>query len=119
MTITYEERLKNVFSLEKRRLQQAITTAFKYAKGQCKEERNGLSSVSAVTRTRRKGPVSRVRQEEMLLRRDGGEGLQGRLQGGVKVSVGGFNDRLCKYLSATAEVCLTLPRGAGMDYIAS
>lgn len=39
MTITYEERLKNVefFSLKKRRLQQAITTAFKYAKGQCKE----------------------------------------------------------------------------------
>lgn len=53
MTITYEERLENVelFSLEKRRLQQAITTAFKYAKGQCKEERNGLSLVSAVTRT--------------------------------------------------------------------
>ena len=53
MTTTYEERLKNVelFSLEKRRLQQAITTAFKYAKGQCKEERNGLSSVFAVTRT--------------------------------------------------------------------
>lgn len=53
MTITYEERLKNVelFSLEQRRLQQAITTAFKYAKGQREEERNGLSSVSAVTRT--------------------------------------------------------------------
>lgn len=48
MTITYEERLKNMelFSLEKRRLQQAITTAFKYAKGQRKEGRNGLSSVT-------------------------------------------------------------------------
>lgn len=48
MTITYEERLENVelFSLEKRTLLHAITTAFKYAKGQSKEERNGLSSVS-------------------------------------------------------------------------
>lgn len=53
MTITYEESLKNgeLFSLEERRLQQAITTAFKYAKGQRKKERNGLSSVSAVTGT--------------------------------------------------------------------
>lgn len=34
-----------LFSLEKRTLLHAITTAFKYAKGQSKEERNGLSSV--------------------------------------------------------------------------
>lgn len=43
--------------------------------------------------------MPQVRQGEMLLRRDGGEGLPGRLQGGVTLSVGGFNARLCKYLS--------------------
>lgn len=53
MTITYEGRLRNMesFSLKKRKLQQAKTAAFKYAKGQCKEERNGMSSVSVVTGT--------------------------------------------------------------------
>lgn len=94
MTITYEERLENVelFSLEKRTLLQAITTAFKYAKGQRKDER--MSWVWG-----HEGPELWVRQGETLLRRDGGEGLPGRLHGGVTLSVGGLNNRLCKYPS--------------------
>lgn len=95
MTITYEERLENMelFSLEKRTLLQAIT-AFKYAKGQSKEKRNGLSSVWGRDR-----PKLWVRQGEMFLRRDGGEGLPGRLHGGVTLPMGGLNNRLYRYPS--------------------
>lgn len=96
MTITYEERLENVelFSLEKRTLLQAIITAFKYAKGESKEERNGLSLVWG-----HEGPELWVRQAEMLLRRDGGEGLPGRLHRGVTLSMGDLNNTLCKFPS--------------------
>lgn len=72
-----------LFSLEKRTLLQAIT-AFKYAKGQSREEKNGLSSVWG-----HEGPEL-WRQGEMLLRRDSGDGLPGRchtLHGGLKQQV--------------------------------
>lgn len=100
MTITYEERLEKVelFSLEKRTLLQAITTAFKCAKGESKEERNGLSLVWG-----REGPKLWVRQGEMLLRREDDEGLPGRLHGCVTLSMGGLNNRLCKYPSGISK----------------
>lgn len=109
MTITYEKRLESValFSLEKRTLLQAITTAFKYAKGQSREEKNGLSSVWGY-----EGPELWVRQGEMLLRRDSGDGLPGRchtLHGELKQQV----------MQISIRDNVSLPHGKGMVYITS
>lgn len=49
----------------------------------------------------------------MLFRRKSGEGLPGRLQGGVTFSIGGFNNRLCKYQSGI--VCLSDPSSQHRD----
>ncbi len=52
--LSYEERLREVFSLENRRLCRRLTSVYKYLTGVCKEDRARLFSVVPSAKTRGK-----------------------------------------------------------------
>lgn len=97
-----------LFSLEERRLQQAITTAFKYAKGQCEEERRTLCMV---TGTQREGPAR-------LLCLDQGKGLGASTvakvcagaSGGASARWGGLQSQAMQISVRDNAICLTWGR---------